>query len=505
MGLIRPGEKTPVSYFVETKERFSDPKQAFYAVQENETEICFGSDRGRVWRYQKENGQFELLELPTRSRISSINSVEPNKVVIATSTDGFFVYNLKTKEYVHYSHVTCRDLPSAPIVSAYVDKTSEVWFEQEEPGVVAHFNPFTGILKREQIRVEPTAADRSRPSFHIHEDVNGYLWVHPYGGGFSFYDREKNQLVPFYDELGSSDWRFSNKIHSSFSDTQGNLWICTHSKGLEKVTFRSVQFSMMTPEEHNYESLSNEVRALCEDNNKNIWVGLKDGRLRIYDSDHKYLGFLTENGTVSRSGVPMKGTVYYIMQDSKGVLWIATKGDGLVRAEPIASNGLSYRLSRYRYDEDDMYSLSNDNVYCVYEDHNGRIWIATFANGINYISKDKNGNTIFVNHRNNLKGYPIDLCYKTRFITSDNNGRLWVGTTAGAVAFDENFSTPEEIQFHHFSRNPNDTKSLSNNDVHWIVATEKKELYLATFGGGLNKLLFIDVIYKQSGSTSADI
>ena len=383
-------------------------------------------------------------------------------------------------------------MPSAPIISAYVDKSSEVWFEQEEPGVVVHFNPITGILKREQIRVEPTAADRSRPSFHIHEDTNGYLWVHPYGGGFSFYDRKEQCLVPFYDELGSSDWRFSNKIHSTFSDKQGNLWICTHSKGLEKVTFRSVQFSMLTPEEHSYESLSNEVRALCEDKHKNIWVGLKDGRLRVYDANHKYLGFLTETGNVSLSGVPMKGTVYDITQDSKGVLWIATKGDGLVRAESVAPNGLSYKLSRYRYDEDDMYSLSNDNVYCVYEDHNGRIWVATFANGINYISKDKAGNTIFVNHRNNLKGYPIDLCYKTRFITSDNNGHLWVGTTAGAVAFDENFKTPEEIQFHHFSRNPNDAKSLSNNDVHWIIATKKKELYLATFGGGLNKLLSID-------------
>ena len=383
-------------------------------------------------------------------------------------------------------------MPSAPIISAYVDKSSEVWFEQEEPGVVVHFNPITGILKREQIRVEPTAADRSRPSFHIHEDTNGYLWVHPYGGGFSFYDRKEQCLVPFYDELGSSDWRFSNKIHSTFSDKQGNLWICTHSKGLEKVTFRSVQFSMLTPEEHSYESLSNEVRALCEDKHKNIWVGLKDGRLRVYDANHKYLGFLTETGNVSLSGVPMKGTVYDITQDSKGVLWIATKGDGLVRAESVAPNGLSYKLSRYRYDEDDMYSLSNDNVYCVYEDHNGRIWVATFANGINYISKDKAGNTIFVNHRNNLKGYPIDLCYKTRFITSDNNGHLWVGTTAGAVAFDENFKTPEEIQFHHFSRNPNDAKSLSNNDVHWIIATKRKELYLATFGGGLNKLLSID-------------
>lgn len=492
LGLIRPGEKNPVSYFVETKERFSDPKQAFYAVQEDDTEICFGSDRGRVWRYQKKNGQFELLELPTRSRIAAISAVGGDKVVIATSTDGFFTYNLKTKEHVHYSHITCRNLPSAPIISAYVDKSSEVWFEQEEPGVVVHFNPITGILKREQIRVEPTAADRSRPSFHIHEDTNGYLWVHPYGGGFSFYDRKEQCLVPFYDELGSSDWRFSNKIHSTFSDKQGNLWICTHSKGLEKVTFRSVQFSMLTPEEHSYESLSNEVRALCEDKHKNIWVGLKDGRLRVYDANHKYLGFLTETGNVSLSGVPMKGTVYDITQDSKGVLWIATKGDGLVRAESVAPNGLSYKLSRYRYDEDDMYSLSNDNVYCVYEDHNGRIWVATFANGINYISKDKAGNTIFVNHRNNLKGYPIDLCYKTRFITSDNNGHLWVGTTAGAVAFDENFKTPEEIQFHHFSRNPNDAKSLSNNDVHWIIATKRKELYLATFGGGLNKLLSID-------------
>ena len=492
LGLIRPGEKNPVSYFVETKERFSDPKQAFYAVQENDTEICFGSDRGRVWRYQKKNGQFELLELPTRSRIAAISAVGGDKVVIATFSDGFFTYNLKTKEHVHYSHITCRDLPSTPIMSAYVDKSSEVWFEQEEPGIVAHFNPVTGVLKREQIRVEPAAADRSRPSFHIHEDINGYLWVHPYGGGFSFYDRKEQCLVPFYDELGSNDWRFSNKIHSTFSDKQGNLWICTHSKGLEKVTFRSVQFSMLTPEEHSYESLSNEVRALCEDKHKNIWVGLKDGRLRVYDANHKYLGFLTEAGTVSLSGVPMKGTVYDITQDSKGILWIATKGDGLVRAESVAPNGLSYKLSRYRYNEDDMYSLSNDNVYCVYEDHNGRIWIATFANGINYISKDKAGNTIFVNHRNNLKGYPIDLCYKTRFITSDNNGYLWVGTTAGAVAFDENFKTPEEIQFHHFSRNPNDAKSLSNNDVHWIIATKKKELYLATFGGGLNKLLSID-------------
>jgi ligand-binding sensor domain-containing protein len=269
------------------------------------------------------------------------------------------------------------------------------------------------------------------------------------------------------------------------------LWLCTHSKGLEKVTFRNVPFSMLTPVPHEYESLSNEVRSVCEDKQGNLWVGLKDGMIRLYDSNRKFIGHLTGNGTISMTGTPMEGTAYFIMQDSKGIIWIATKGNGLVRAEQISPTSMSYKLTRYQHDSNDMYSLSDNNVYCVYEDHHGRIWAATFAGGINYISQGEHGETVFINHRNNLKGYPIDVCYKARFITSDNNGRLWVGTTTGAVAFDENFKKPEDIQFHHFSRVPNDTKSLSNNDVHWIIATQQKELYLATFGGGLNKLISI--------------
>ena len=491
LGMIRPGEQQPVNYFVETKGKQDGMNQAFYAVRECEDDICFASDRGRIWCYQKQGGEFRLLELPTKARITSIHTVSNGNTVVTTDSDGFFLCNLKTNKHTHYSPVTCKELSAQPILSAYVDRTSEVWFEQEEPGVVVHFNPATGVVRREQMRVEYSNADRSRPAFHIHEDVHGHIWVHPYGGGFSYFDRDRNCLVPFYDDLGSNNWCFSNKIHAAFSDKQGNLWLCTHSKGLEKVTFRNVPFSMLTPVPHEYESLSNEVRSVCEDKQGNLWVGLKDGMIRLYDSNRKFIGHLTGNGTISMTGTPMEGTAYFIMQDSKGIIWIATKGNGLVRAEQISPTSMSYKLTRYQHDSNDMYSLSDNNVYCVYEDHHGRIWAATFAGGINYISQGEHGETVFINHRNNLKGYPIDVCYKARFITSDNNGRLWVGTTTGAVAFDENFKKPEDIQFHHFSRVPNDTKSLSNNDVHWIIATQQKELYLATFGGGLNKLISI--------------
>ena len=53
------------------------------------------------------------------------------------------------------------------------------------------------------------------------------------------------------------------------------------------------------------------------------------------------------------------------MQDSKGIIWIATKGNGLVRAEQISPTSMSYKLTRYQHDSNDMYSLSDNNVYCV--------------------------------------------------------------------------------------------------------------------------------------------
>ena len=228
LGMIRPGKKEPDSYFTETKGKFGGINQAFYAVQERDKDICFASDHGRIWSYQKDSGEFTLIELPTKGQITSIHPVAPDVSVITTDSDGFFTYNLRTKTNVHYSFLTCKALPAKPILSAYVDRSSEVWFEQEEPGVVAHFNPSTRVVTREQILIEYSNPERSRPAFHIHEDVNGYLWVHPYGGGFSYFDPQKNgwflSITDWVAVTGASPIRFirlspTNKVIYGFAPT----------------------------------------------------------------------------------------------------------------------------------------------------------------------------------------------------------------------------------------------------------------------------------------------
>lgn len=485
LGMIAPGEEQPSLYFTDTQSSFKRQKQTFFCMEETAESLFFGTMGGRIWICDKPTKTFRLLHMNTHADILHIKKIDDKALIVATRNDGFFYYTIGTDAYTHYSTATTPRLPGNKVLSVYVDREKEIWFNLEDAKGVTHFNPFTNSIKQEILEVEEGSAYRSQPAFRIHEDVNGYLWVHPFNGGLSVFDRGANSLRPFFNEPGSKEWRFSNKVHAMMSDRQGNLWMCTHSKGLEKISFFPDLFKLEQPTPLNYESLSNDVRSLFEDNQSRLWMGLRDGKIRIYDQDKKFLGFLTKTGSLSKNGEHILGVAYHIMQDSEGIIWIATKGDGLIRAKEQDGR---FDLTQFRSDPDDLYSLSDNNLYSLHEDKNGRLWIATFGGGVNYIEEREDGKIVFINHLNNLKGYPIDECYRARTIYSDSKGTVWVGTTSGLVAFESSFTTPETIVFRHYKRSPGNPESLSNNDVYWIKETQEGELYFGTFGGGLNRL-----------------
>ena len=487
LAMFDQGKRNPIPYFGESKVRPTKKDQAFYAACEVGDSDFFGSNKGRIWKYIRKNGHFELIQIPTKENIVALGKLSDRKLVAMTREDGFYVYDIVSKTTVSYSRTSCKIIPAEELRSLYVDRYGNVWFEVAKVGEICFFNSHTNVVKCQTMKTEIGNAARSNPAFHIHEDVNGIVWVQPYGGGFSWYDRVHNCLMPFYDQLGDTDWRFSDKIHSSMSDKQGNLWLCTHSKGLEKVSFTEKQFYLHQRKQANYETLENEVRALFHDREGNIWAGQKDGYISIYDESSHYRGYLTENGTISQIGVPVRGVAYCITQDSHGVVWIGTKGDGVIRAQ---KQGNRYDLTHFRLENDNIYSLSSNDIYNIYEDTKGRIWIATFGGGLNYI--EKNGTQYhFINYRNNLKNFPISRSYRTRFIMEDANNHIWVGTTTGVLCFRNDFKNPEDIVFHHFGRIPGNIKTFSNNDILCIYLTSRKELFFATFGG-LDKLVSYD-------------
>ncbi|WP_300727839.1 two-component regulator propeller domain-containing protein [uncultured Bacteroides sp.] len=483
----KTGKSTP--FFVNSQSRSPEFNQPFYSAVVLDGSIFFGSNLGRIWEFSVKGDLFNLKELDVKDDVVALCPLQKRNIVIATRRQGFAVADKRMNSISYYNGVTGFDFGRYPIQSVYVDSHDEVWFNVRKIGGVCHFNSRTGRFKIEQVLVERDAADRSQPAFGICEDTKGNLWVHPHGGGLSLFDREKDELVPFYDEIGSSSWRFSNKLHAMMIDRQDNLWLGTHSKGLEKITFYKTGFDIVKPLDCNYHTNANQVRSLCEDSNKRFWVGTRDGKIAIYDSHFTLLGYLQENGSIGKSGALLNVSAYKIMEDSKGVMWIATKGNGVMQLVP---QGNGYNIRSYTYDVNDIYSLSHNSVYDICEDHSGRIWVVTFGGGLNYIERQADGSFRFISHRNNLKSYPMERCLKARRILIDKQGILWIATSNGLVSFSEKFSRPENIKFKLYYRISDKGETLSNNDIYDILLTKQNRLLFATFGGGLNELIGYD-------------
>ncbi len=491
-GLLRidpNGKET--TYFTDAHPQGEHSKQAFFDALEADGIIWFTSRQGRVWTYDIANDVFTLDELPCQDDLIAIRSLKNDNLVFAAKKQGIILTDKQLNPLHIYGAGQEFDFARWPIVSIYIDSHDEIWLGVDRAGCVCHLNPETGSFKVEQMNVEKDPADRSVPEFSICENRNGNLWVHPVGGGLSWFDRSQNRLVPFYDEAGSSTWRFSNKLHAMMTDRQGNLWLGTHSKGLEKVSFFDNEFHLYKPLPCNYDTHANQIRALCEDKQKRIWAGTRDGKIAIFSSDMKPLGHLTTDGRIASSGTPLVTPAYRILEDSHGTIWIASKGGGVIHLEP-RDNGNAYRLTQYTSDANDIYSLSHNSAYDICEDGQGRLWVATFGGGVNYIEPQPDGSFRFIHARNNLKAYPMERCYKARSLQRDTKGTMWVATANGLLSFDENFTRPEAITFHLHARTPGDAESLSNNDIYDMLLTRQGHLFFATFGGGLNELKGMD-------------
>jgi len=465
----------------------AETSNGFFCIHEAGDRLWFGSVNGSIIVTDPEASVFEELNLGVSSDIISIRPLNQRELIILTSGDGFFVYSPVTGEKKQFDTSRYPVMPTNKMVSVYVDRYGEAWIETVADGVT-HYDPFTGTVRHFRMNVDKTNPNVLLPSFVIYEDVNDMLWVYPRGGGFSRYNRVERRLEYFFNEPGSNDRRFPNLIHSALSDRQGNLWMCTITRGIEKVSFFPSLFRVMSPKPVAASHSENEVRAIFEDKGHYLWAATRDGRVYLFDPERKMVGYLRDNGTF-RSGEPFNPLVYVITQDSKGNIWIGSKGEGLFRLEPVAKNAVPrFRITGFRHDDADIYSLSHDNVYSVHEDPGGRIWVGTFNGGLNYITEE-NGDLKFINSNNRLSGYPYSNHKRVRYITSDRKGKIWVGTSSGLVIFSRDFGEPEDAKFMTCFFDPKEETSLANNDVHYIYCSPENEIFVATFGGGLNRVV----------------
>lgn len=447
----------------------------FRYLQEINNEIWLATTNGQIGQYDKATGKVRLITLPDpTAHISAIKAAGGSMLAIGT-TQGLFLYDTLVGSL---RNVTLQ--PSNDIQLLYVDSRKDIWAFTSARGVSRWDSKSEQLFYLSPLPVGITDKRYQNQCF-ILEDNQNRLWIHPKGGNLNLYDPQTGKLQYFHNDPANATSLLGPLTHAYFSDRQGNLWLNTNNRELEKISF----FRNTYVADSNY---GVESRAFLQDSHQNSWISSKDGKVRIYNKEGELAGYLSAEGKIEKNPCTFEGMIYTMFQQGDGTIWLGSKFNGLFLLKQKGKSPGNYSIRHYKHHPDDPYSLSQNDIYSIYQDSQKRMWIGCFGGGINLVEQSQADEIRFIHSKNHLKGYPKSDFSKVRCISETPDGMMMVGTTQGLICFSSDFRQPEEIRFYTHVRHPEDASSLSYNDVIHIYTTRKKETYISTLGGGINKI-----------------
>ncbi|MFQ7440189.1 two-component regulator propeller domain-containing protein [Romboutsia timonensis] len=335
----------------------------------------------------------------------------------------------------------------------------------------------------------------------IYQDSKGYIWIGTNDGldrynGYEF----KHYKHDKYDKNSIAN----NYIVDIIEDKNGYIWVSTIG-GLSRINPDKDEIkNYYSKEDRGNLSNSNLWQLLCTKDNRLI-ASTIDG-LNVYDKNKdKFTRILYKEGELPSQ------YIYSLEEDLYGHIWVGTD-NGLVELDKDLNIVKSYHDT-----------IGDSDVYNVYDDSKGNIWVCTLDNGLFKINLDDKSVENYKNN-NSKRSIPSN---NVRDIISDSEGKLWIATDKGLCTFDyerEEFITynkklyqsnsliDDEIfcllkdssgliwigtysgisrfnpnsNFTHFKLDPYEDNSISGNVIHGIYEDDDKTLWIGTNESGVN-------------------
>lgn len=462
------GEEWIVTHqgFIRLKDGWASPLPYLYITQIGHN-IFMATKDGRVGCFDKTNNRLSPIALPAGiNRVGVLKNLD-DKVMAITTNQGLILYDTNSRK----PHLV--ELPhEAKIVensrSLYCDRHNNLWMIY---GNGSHLLKIKASGSNNSVTYYsladrmPAMSQSNQTLFH--EDEEGTLWAATSNGFFGYYDQEQDEMHPYPLRTEES----APYIDRWMIDRQGNLWFSNnHNLGL-------IQFKR---QDIHHQTDASEVRSVLFDSQGRLWTGYRSGKLSVLSAHG--LQYLRANGQLGETSIPFTTHIYCLYEDSRKNLWIGSKGDGLYR---LTSEG---KLTHYIHNPTDPNSICSNQVYDVYEDYQGRIWIGTFEKGISLFTETDDGQPRFKNAGIQLTRYPLKDFHKVRRITETADSTIIVSASNGMVVFKDDNEPWEDIKFFAHKHLPGDPKSLLTSDVMQTFVASDSTIYIATVGGGLQRI-----------------
>jgi ligand-binding sensor domain-containing protein len=243
------------------------------------------------------------------------------------------------------------------------------------------------------------------------QDADGYIWFGTSNGLFRF---DGYSVKVFNHEPRDANSIAHNNVNTIHAGKDGKLWIGTWGgvckfDGKQFVNFPIPYPIVETPINQDTKDWMTDI---TEDSEGNIWFG-RDGYGASKFDGNSFVHFTTKDGLNSNS-------VQSIVVDKNGSIWIGTRiaeKDNPDPSKRFGQGGLNKYDGKGFVHFPEINGLSESDVYALYLDTSGDLWIGTTSNGV-YQLKDKK----FINYA--VPNSTMSFC-------KDTKGNMWLGCAGG--------------------------------------------------------------------------
>jgi signal transduction histidine kinase/ligand-binding sensor domain-containing protein/DNA-binding response OmpR family regulator len=477
---FNPIDETFIHFFNFPNELFSIGGNLITEIYEDrENTLWIGTNGGGLNKFDRETEQFiRYKNIPQDSNslngnyVTAVCEDNDGNLWIGLYGNGVDKFNTTKHKFIHYSHSekNLNSLSSNLVLSLFVDSQNVLWIGTEDNGLNkyrAANNSFTRFIKNP----EDALSLNSRTVFSIAEDNNKNLLLGT-GNGINIFNESRNRIdkYNFYRYDLTKILGFSREI---LVDKSGLIWVGTDANGMKKIDAKInfYHFKNFSGE------LFNSIMSICELSENKILVGRGGGGLVIFDLNSEE-SMIYKNDPNNPSSIS-SNIILSVHEDKSGVFWIGTYGGGLNRLVPDEKDLSLSTFISYKHNPNDLNSLSDNNVWDIFENSYGELWVGTSLGLNKVINRTDARNSLKFTH---YKAIPNDSSsISNNIITTlyeDKNQNLWVGTFEGLNKY-----IRDKYLFVRYMQDKGKLNSLASNYIISIYEDKDSNLWVGTSAG----------------------
>ncbi|MFN8345936.1 MAG: two-component regulator propeller domain-containing protein [Spirosomataceae bacterium] len=421
----------------------SIPENAVFALAQNNRtgHIAVASRNSTLALFDPKTKHFRKapLELGGGYTISTLICAQDGTFWGGTYGSGVFSYDeTREKTIVHQQDIfNVSGLSSNIIINIFQDRSGLLWLCTARNGV-SRFNPATQIFNYpfEEVGYRPLSANGMMANKAFVDKLN-HLWIAT-DDGLVWINAAHKQYKHYRKDSTKETGLLEQKINTVHVNQQGRVWVGTngHFYEFNPKTEIFKRFTNLPNEQnpsiptyvpqHNFLA-GKLVFDMVERTDGRIFIGTDEG-LNLYDPKTQSFSNRFNDRLIQKLPPNYYHTLYI---DSHQNLWVGCGLDEVICVSPDLS-----AFQRYRHQENDPYSLTENDVMAITEDSQGNIWMGT-DNGLGRLDvRTQRFKTFTV--RDGLPNNNIPALFK-------HGKYIWIGTSNGLCRYDESTGKFESV------------------------------------------------------------